>query len=224
MKYKIKELLKSNDIMPNIASTYPIDALNVNSEKEFIACIKKHNCNFLCYHITRLTEYEINDIRNNGLSWGSKTLCLNKIANLPSCCDWFKDELIKHITNLRDTQADDMICLSYGYLDLDEDPAYDNIFHTNWGGETIYNYYDKGDGFQNEHLNKIHHTLQKISFPCIIIVRVTTNSFFSLPQFLFEKIQNENIEQISGSIEICNELPEIVDIIDLNKYDDIDYD
>ena len=117
-----------------------------------------------------------------------------------------------------------MICLSYGYLDLDEDPAYDNIFHTNWGGETIYNYYDKGDGFQNEHLNKIHHTLQKISFPCIIIVRVTTNSFFSLPQFLFEKIQNENIEQISGSIEICNELPEIVDIIDLNKYDDIDYD
>ena len=99
MKYKIKELLKSNDIIPNIASTYPIDALNVNSEKEFIACIKKHNCNFLCYHITRLTEYEINDIRNNGLSWGSKTLCLNKIANLPSCCDWFKDELIKHITN-----------------------------------------------------------------------------------------------------------------------------
>ena len=55
-------------------------------------------------------------------------------------------------------------------------------------------------------------------------MRVTTNSFFSLPQFLFEKIQNENIEQISGSIEICNELPEIVDIIDLNKYDDIDYD
>ena len=37
MKYKIKELLKSNDIIPNIASTYPIDALNVNSEKEFIA-------------------------------------------------------------------------------------------------------------------------------------------------------------------------------------------
>jgi len=223
MKYIIRELLKSNDIIPNIASTYPIDALNVNSEKEFVECIKNHNCNFLCYHITRLTEYEINDIRNNGLSWGSKTLCLNKIANLPSCCDWFKDELIKHITNLRDTQADDMICLSYGYLDLDEDPAYDNIFHTNWGGETIYNYYDKGDGFQNEHSRKIHNTLQKISFPCLIIVRVTAHSFFSLPKLLFEKIQNENKEQISGSIEISNELPEIVDIIDLNKYDGIDF-
>lgn len=223
MKYKIRESLKSNDIIPNIVSTYPIEALNVNSENKFFACLKEHNCNFLCYHITRLTEYEINDIRNNSLSWGSKTLLRNKIANLPSCCDWFKDELIKHITNLRETQAENMICLSYGYLDLEEDPAYDNIFHTNWGGETIYNYYDKGNCFQDEHSRKIYKTLQKISFPCLIIVRVTAHSFLSMPQFLFEKIQNKNIEQISGSIEICDELPEIVDIINLNIYNGIDF-
>lgn len=45
---------------------------------------------------------------------------------------------IKHITNLRDTRADDMICLSYGKLDLEEDPACDNIFHTNWGALTLF--------------------------------------------------------------------------------------
>lgn len=74
MRYKIRELLKSNDIIPNIVSTYPTDALNVNSENDFFSCLKKHNSHFLCYHITRLTEYEINEIKNNGLSWGCKTL------------------------------------------------------------------------------------------------------------------------------------------------------
>lgn len=223
MKYKIKKVLRPNDIVPNIVSTYPIDASSANSEDEFFECLNEHNCSFLCYHITRLTEYEINDIRKNGLSWGSKTLCRNKIANLPSCCDWFKDELMTHINDLSETQAENMICLSYGYLDLEEDSACDNIFHTNWGGETIYCSYDEGDGFQNEHFRKIHNTLQKISSPCLIIVRVSALAFSLGHSFLYDKIKDDNIKQLSGAIEICYELPEIIDIIDLNKYDGIDY-
>ena len=39
MKYQIRELLKSNDIIP--VSTYLIDALNVNSEYNFFCMSKK---------------------------------------------------------------------------------------------------------------------------------------------------------------------------------------
>ena len=223
MKYQIRKLLKDNDIIPNIVDTYPINALAAKSEKDFYTHLQENNCSVLCYHISRLTKYEIHDIQNNGLSWGIKQLFRNKIKNLPSCCDWFKDELIRHIENLPCTQAENAICASYGYLDLVEDSACDNIFHKDWGGETIYNHYDWDDGFQNEHFRKIHNTLQGISYPCIIVLRVSIQSFLSCPNFWYEKIKSENIEKLSGALEIEDELPEVVDIIDLNKYDSIDF-
>lgn len=223
MKYEIRKLLKHGDIIPNIAATYPTNSLATKSEKDFYALLQKNNCNVLCYHISRLTENEIQYIKRNGLSWGTKQLCRNKIKNLPSCCDWFKGELSSHIENLPYTQAENEICASYGYLDLVEDSACDNSFHTYWGGETIYNYYNRGDGFQNEHFRKIHDTLQGVSYPCIMVLRVSIQAFSSCPNFWYDKIKSEIMERLSGALEIRNELPEVVDIIDLNKYDGVDY-
>lgn len=223
MKFKIKRLLRTNDIIPNIVSTYPKDALKAKSEECFYSCLKENNCNIICYHISRLTEYEIQHILNNGLTMGTKQLFRTKINNLPNCCNWFKNELLYHIDNLRYTQAENAICASYGFLDLEEDLACDNIFHTNWGGETIYNHYDHGDRFYDEHCKKIHSTLQKISYPCLIIVRVTAKSFCSCLNSLYEKIKSEDINKISGAIEITDVLPEIVEIIDLDKYSGIDF-
>lgn len=224
MKYKIKKLLKDNDIIPNIATTYPTNALTAKSEKDFYTHLQENNCSVLCYHISRLTKYEIHDIQNNGLSLGTKQLFRNKIKNLPSCCNWLKDELLRHIENLPYTQAENEICVSYGFLDLDEDFACDNIFHTNWGGETIYAYYNHPDKFQNEHFIKIQNTLQKVSYPCILVVRVSAPSFCSCQNLLYAKIKSENIAKISDALDIKYAVPEVVDIIDLNKYDGIDFD
>lgn len=69
----------------------------------------------------------------------------------------------------------------------------------------------------------MYNTLQKISYPCIIIVRVSAQSLSLRTSFLYEKIKNENMERISGALEIKDKLPEIVEIIDLTKYDGIDY-
>ena len=154
MKYKIRNLIKSNDIVPNIVETYPKKALLAQTDDEFYDSLFENECSILCYHITRLTAQEVIDIKTNGLSFGGKELLFKKVENLPHCCDWFKAELISHINGLYETQADNLLCASYGYLDLDQDSACDNIFHSNWGGESIYNYYDHGDGFQNEHLKK----------------------------------------------------------------------
>lgn len=225
MKLRIRNLLIEKDIIPNIIETYPNNALLAPTEESFYGCLYGNNCNILCYHISRLTHEEIINIKKFGLVFGSKDLLYNKVKNLPSCCDWFKAELIEHIKKLRETQADNAICASYGYLDLEKDPGCDNIFHINWGGETIYNYYDKGNRFRDERLQKIHETLQQISYPCIIILRVDIPTFCNSElHSLFARLKKtKDSKKIFGSLYIENTVPEVVDIIDLNIYDGIDF-
>lgn len=225
MKYRIKNLLSEKDIIPNIMETYPQKVLLATTEDFFYDCLYEDDYNVLCYHITRLTLQEIDNIRQYGLSFGGKELLYRKVNNLPPCCEWFKTELLEHIDSLYDTQADNLLCASYGYLDLDEDPACDNIFHSNWGGESIYRYYDHGDGFQNEHLKEIHETLQAISYPCIIVIRMSISTFCNADGYiLFERLkQARDKTKISGSLYIEQTLPEVVDIIDLNIFDGIDF-
>ncbi len=225
MKFRIKNLLNDKDIVPNIIDTYPAKALLAQTEDEFYDYLFENEYNVLCYHITRITLQEKNNIKNCGLSFGSKELLLSKVKNLPLCCDWFKAELINHIENLYETQADNLICASYGYLDLVKDSACDNIFHTNWGGESIYNYFDHGNNFDDEHLRKIHETLQKISYPCLIVLRVSISTFYNSDYYrLFDKLmQSCDKEKISGSLYIKNILPEVVEIVDLNTYNGIDF-
>lgn len=95
MKYKIKDLIKHGDIIPNVANTYPQNAFNAESAEKFYEYLEKYNCSMLCYHISRLTKQEIHSIKRTGLSSGSKALFLQKIKNSPECCDWFKSELLK---------------------------------------------------------------------------------------------------------------------------------
>ena len=226
MKYKIRNLIKNNDIIPNIIETYPKKALLAQTDDEFYDILFDNECNVLCYHITRLTAQEITNIKENGLSFGGKELLFKKVENLPSCCDWFKEELVAHIKNLHDTQADSLLCASYGYLDFDNDTACDNAFRTNWGGETIYRYYDEGNDFQDEHLKKIHSTLQAISCPYIIIIRVPIWAFCNAEHYnLYERLKTaKDKKYIAASLYISNVLPEIIDIVDLNTYSGIDFD
>lgn len=223
MKFRIRNLLKEKDIVPNIIDTLPPKVLNTQSEQEFYEYLIENDYSILCYHITRLTKQEIQHIKKDGLSFGSKTLLRNKIRNLPSCCDWFKEELLNYIDNLTSIQAEHLLCASYGKLDLVKDIAEDNIFHSNWGGETIYRYYDQGDGFQDKRFKKIHDTLQNISIPCIIIVRVNADSFERSNTRLYDILKCKKQEYICGSVYIEDTLPEVVDIIDLNTYSGIDF-
>ena len=225
MRFKIKSLLTSKDIIPNLSSTYPEVALLATNEDAFYSSMINNDYNIICYHITRLTCQEIDSIKKYGMTLGGKELLIQKIIGLPSCCDWFRRELIEYINGLAETQSDNAICASYGLLDLDNDPACDNIFKQNWGGESIYNYYDKGNGFQDNYMRTIHETLQKISYPCLVLLRIDIDTFIN-SQFgcLYEKFKAKKTETISGSLYIQNVLPEVVDIIDLSVYDGLSFD
>ncbi len=217
--YNLSNVLCDKDIVPNIIETYPKEALNSYTAEASYEILEKKNYNIICYHITRLTQSEITDIKDKGLRLGEKSLLYQKVENLPSCCDWFKSELIKHIDGLREPQANGALCATYGCLDLKTDPTLLNIFSQNWGGESIYNYYDEGDNFQNQHLKAIYETLQHISIPCLLILRINIQKF-NEGQFrcLYEKLQYQNTQEISGSVYITKEPPKVLDIVDLNTY------
>lgn len=217
--YNLSSVLCDKDIIPNMIATYPKEAFNSYTADSFYEVLEKKHCNIICYHITRLTQGEITDIKEKGLSLGGKNLLYQKVNNLPSCCDWVKDELIKHINTLRETQATGALCAVYGYLDLKNDTTVLNIFSQNWGGESIYNYYDEGDNFQNQHFKAIHETLQRVSIPCLLILRIDIQKFRE-GQFgcLYEKLQYQNTKAISGSLYITKEPPQVLDIVDLSAY------
>lgn len=80
----------------------------------------------------------------------------------------------------------------------------------NWGGETIYCAYDKGDKFKDCYLKEIKSELDSVSWPCIvwftIKYRDLQNNSFQGYTDLYELMLQKNINNISKSIYInpCN--------------------
>ena len=70
MKYKIQEHIKELDLVVNIKDTYPKLLLDmkknkVDHEHEFYTYLQTNNVHLIAYHCTRLTDFEINEIKNN---------------------------------------------------------------------------------------------------------------------------------------------------------------
>jgi len=181
MKYKIKEHIKELDLVANIKDTYPKLLLDmkknkVDCEHVFYTYLQTNNVHLIAYHCTRLTDYEINEIKTNGLNYGGKDLLYKKIENLPESCNDIKDDLLKHVKGLRHTQADQSIYVSFGNLDLDNKIASYEPFTEHWGGESIYNFYDNPNSSHNQHLQYIKNKLHDISTPCTCMLTATTGS------------------------------------------------
>jgi hypothetical protein len=229
MKFKIKDHIKNGDIVINIEETYPDFILdmkrnNVYDEDLFFTYLYQNDFSFIAYHCTRLTDFEISEIKSNGMAKGGKELLRNKIMCLPKSCDDIREELLNHIDGLRETQADSSICVSFGNLDLVTDKACDKIFTQFWGGESIYNFYDNTDSFTSKRLQYIKNKLQLISTPCIILLRCPKDAQLALSYtYYYEKFMEQNIDELFGSMCIKNCIPEVLDIIDLTKYSGLDF-
>ena len=231
MKYKIKSHIVYKDLIPNIKETYPQIALdmkinNTFDEEMLHTYLYQNKFCLVGYHCTRLTDFEINEIKAVGFSLGGKELLCKKVKKLPKECDDIKNELLDYIGNLSYTQADSSIYFSFGKLNFDVDKGYDKIFTQNWGGETIYNYYDRHykDKTEKEHMKYVKEKLQAVSKPCIILLRCP----FGIGDvreytYFYDGLKNEAIENIFGSMCIKNYIPKVIDVIDLNKYSGIDF-
>jgi len=229
MKYKIKEHIKELDLVANIKDTYPKLLLDmkknkVDCEHVFYTYLQTNNVHLIAYHCTRLTDYEINEIKTNGLNYGGKDLLYKKIENLPESCNDIKDDLLKHVKGLRHTQADQSIYVSFGNLDLDNKIASYEPFTEHWGGESIYNFYDNPNSSHNQHLQYIKNKLHDISTPCIIILRCPPNVYDALSQCgFYNNFMTKSIKTLFDSLNLKTFVPEVIDVVKLTEYSGLDY-
>ena len=229
MKYKIREHIKEFDLVVNIKDTYPKLLLDmkknkVDCEHVFYTYLQTNNVHLIAYHCTRLTDYEINEIKTNGLNYGGKDLLYKKIENLPESCNDIKDDLLRHVKGLSHTQADQSIYVSFGNLDLDNKIASYETFTEHWGGESIYNFYDNPNSSHNQHLQYIKNKLHDISTPCIIILRCPTNVYDALSRCgFYNNFMTKSIKTLFDSLNLKTCVPEVIDIVKLTEYSGLDY-
>lgn len=229
MKYKIGNYLKDTDWLPNIEATYPKGLLDFKKNKhydedKFFSILYQSGYSLIGYQCARLTDKEIQDIKKNGLSFGGKELLYKKVSYLPKEYRKIKNMLKKHIKGLNSTQADNLIYFSYGNLDFKNDVASYKNFIENWGGESLYNYYDNGNIILEPRMKEIKDKLREISTPCIIIIRCPLKIEYDLHfKYFYEIFMSKKINTIFQSMCVNNVKPEVVDIVDLNKYSGLDF-
>jgi hypothetical protein len=229
MKYKIKEHIKELDLVVNVKDTYPKCLLDMKKNKAyhehvFYTYLQTNKVHLIAYHCTRLTDFEINEIKTNGLNYGGKDLLYKKIENLPESCNDIKDDLLKHVKGLRHTQADQSIYVSFGNLDLDNKIASYETFTEHWGGESIYNFYDNPNSSHNQHLQYIKNKLHDISTPCIIILRCPPNVYDALSRCgFYNNFMTKSIKTLFDSLNLKTFVPEVIDVVKLTEYSGLDY-
>lgn len=226
MLYKVRNKLKDKDIVINIQETYPDYLIDIKNQKEynedkFYEYIYQNKHSYILLHRTRLTDFEIKDVKTNGMLLGGKDVLIKKINNLPACCDDIKPELFSHVYNLHETRADEAIYSYFGNLNLANDDENDKVFWDYWGGESIYTYYTDESTPQKK---TIRERLQCQSKPCVIILRYPADIEAYLEQKnLYYRFMNDNISNIVGSIWVERIAPEVIDVVDLSEYSGLDF-
>jgi len=223
---KVWDKLTSHDIVINIKETYPQKVLDMcykddsYKEDKIIQYLEDNSYCILGIHCSRLTKYEINDIKRNGLRYGNKETLINKIKNLPQEVPYdIKIKLLKHINSLKSSVFNNNICCSCGYLDFSNDSGCNKIFTDNWGGEVIYNYYNH-NGIETDEEKYIAKILNSISYPCIIFTRARiTQSSTKYLRFsdLVRKGTENTFDTLTGHLIIDNEKVEVIDIIKIDE-------
>lgn len=227
---KTKTVLKNltnKDIIINNKRTWPKEVFEILKksncdmiESDLAHYLSANNYSLIGIHCTRLTDFEIVDIKSNGLEIASKELFIKKINNLPNTISKaIKSELTSHINSLSEIQAKDQICCSCGFLDLKKDDKLDKIFTKNWGGETIYNYYDRNGG-ETDHQRKIGNLINRISYPCLIIIKAkiySNTSLYNEYSSLIRQGLKNCFKRLSTSFYIKNKEVEVLDIININS-------
>ena len=218
MSNYLKSLIQPKDIVPNLIETFPSEFKNkLFGEEEFYSYLVKNQYNCVCYHITRLTENELIDIKNNGIKFGNKEFLISRINNLPSDYKEIKEFLLKNIEVEFSNESDEnnLVFAFYGRLDLKNNIADNNSFFNNWGGEAIYRYIDRNDNFSDPFLRRTHEKLQRISKPYLIVLRTSENiSLITQSGNIYKDYVSSNTNNSFGSFALT-EIPETIKTIEL---------
>ena len=109
--------------------------------------------------------------------------------------------------------------------DLDDQIASYKTFIENWGGESIYNFYDNPHSCHDQsHLRYIKNKLHDISTPCIIILRCPPSVYDALSRCSFyNNFMTKSIKTLFDSLNLKTCVPEVIDVVKLTEYSGLDY-
>lgn len=219
MYIDIRNLLNSsltdNDIVINELSTYPKNLIQQMLYSGFCADDFKNyfyentNYNVIGVHFTRLFNCEIDEIKENGLhSDGSADYAL-KIQRLPKEFDEEKSKLLDFVVSNKRSHG--KIYFDIGKIKLWQG---NTIFLKNWGGETLYCYYDSLV-FSKKDLMLASKFRQR-TIPCIVIVKVNAYQFFAHfweNESLINYIQNGQLKEFWHEFSIEQNEVSVIDVI-----------
>ncbi len=213
-----RTVLTSNDIVINDITTYPKELLKDIFCGGTGATLKKFFGSETSYsvigvHFTRLFDKEICDIRKHGLRSDDFEDYSRKIQQLPKEFDDYKSKLISYVNNPCNRQSDGKIYFDIGKIEINGDNA---VFLENWGGETLYNYYCPFN--QNNELRRLGDMLRHNSTPCIVIIRINAQKFFSEyinNDILVDCIRNEKLLFYRDEFCINKDDVQVVDVMPL---------
>lgn len=175
----IKNKISTIDIIINDLSTYPKDLIREIMVKDFkIVDFKNYfrnsYYNVVGVHFTRLFDYEISNININGLHSDDTSDYKAKINLMPKKYDEYKNDLLNYISKQENKRSKGAVYFDVGNVCITDD---NRIFLENWGGETLYSYYDN-PYCENEDIKKLKWMLKADTCPCAVVLRVKANQFF----------------------------------------------
>lgn len=175
-----QNLFRSGDIIINDLRTYPHGLVDILTSQEYSDKALKNyfntnpNYSILGVHFTRLMNDEIKDIVKNGFHGDSSSDYKRKIQNIPKEFERYKPSLRKFVAQNR--RSEGKVYFNVGRIEL---YSGNTVFLKNWGGETLYCYYDNQCNTNSlDHLVSLGNGLRRCSIPCIVIVRVNADIFF----------------------------------------------
>ncbi len=209
--------LTATDILINDISTYPKDLQKIIQRKEFCGedflnyFYKYTNYSVIGVHFTRLFDYEIKDIISNGLHSDTTSDYERKIKRMPVEFDCYKNELIEYVSYPYNKRSDGNIYFDVGKIEIADK---NNIFLKNWGGETLYCFYDTFE--RTEQGLQLASILRKFTIPCLVIVKVNAYQFFD--KFLdiyglIENIKNNTLTDYSNEFNILADEVSVISVI-----------
>lgn len=189
---------------------------------EFHNIVKNTHFTLICYHATRLTKYEVNDIRENGLRCFDKETITKKIDllyNNKYISLKEKNFLIKkNLLNQEQDRANKIFYVT-GYYDISYNSHNKSFIFdclNNYGGEIIYNLTENA---------KLLEKLKSHSNPYIVILQINSKKIdtYQLANLIFKNFNSKTLNFISCCENSCTNISSILDIVSVNKNSKIVY-
>lgn len=173
--------LTTDDILINDMNTYPLYLKKLVASKEFYEgdfvkyFYKSTNYNVIGVHFTRLFDYEIEDIKINGLHSDNTEAYRRKINRMPKEFESYKNDFFKHISNLKNKRSNGKIYFDVGKIEITEDNIDLLKF---WGGETLYSFYTNPYSIRQD-FELLKKMLKEHTYPCMVALSMQAFRFFN---------------------------------------------